>query len=174
MDRLSEGLKKVMLAGIGALAVTGEKSQEIVESRVKKGEITVEQGKVLNQELTHNIKSKVDDAKETVKSRRAQAEANLDRKDVMNSIRELSAEQFEKLREVVETLKEEDAVKKAAEVAEEVAGKAEEMAEQAVEKAQEFAQAAADKAEEFTAAAPDNVSETSPEDQDAEGASEED
>lgn len=147
MDRLGDGLKKIMLAGIGALAVTGEKSQEIVEGLVKKGEITVEQGKVLNQELKHNIKSKVDDARDTVKSKRAQAEANLDRKDVINTIRELSIEQFEKLKEVVESLKEEDAVNAAAEAEEaagEAAGKVQEFVEEAAGKAEEAVEAAAE------------------------------
>lgn len=46
-----DGLRKVFLAGIGALATTVEKSQEIVDDLVKKGELTVEQGKALNTEL---------------------------------------------------------------------------------------------------------------------------
>jgi polyhydroxyalkanoate synthesis regulator phasin len=46
-----EGLRKVFLAGVGALATGVEKSQEIVDDLVKKGEITVEQGKQLNTEL---------------------------------------------------------------------------------------------------------------------------
>ncbi|MCH4160036.1 phasin family protein [Bifidobacterium sp.] len=46
-----EGLRKVFLAGVGALATGVEKSQEIIDDLVKKGEITVEQGKELNTEL---------------------------------------------------------------------------------------------------------------------------
>ena len=46
-----DGLRKVFLAGVGALATTVEKGQEIVDDLVKKGEITVEQGKALNTEL---------------------------------------------------------------------------------------------------------------------------
>ena len=59
MEKLGNGLKKVLLAGIGAVAVTGEKSKELLDEMVKKGELTVEQGKVLNEELKHNIKSTV-------------------------------------------------------------------------------------------------------------------
>ncbi|MDD3165666.1 MAG: hypothetical protein PHS97_07400 [Oscillospiraceae bacterium] len=44
-------MKKVVLAGIGAVALTIEKSKELVDELVKKGELTVEQGKVLNEEL---------------------------------------------------------------------------------------------------------------------------
>ena len=60
---LNEGLKSIFLAGVGAVAVTAEKSKEIIDELVKKGELTVEQGKVLNEELKRNIKEKV---KETV------------------------------------------------------------------------------------------------------------
>ena len=50
-----DGLRKVFLAGVGALATTVEKSQEIVDDLVKKGELTVEQGKALNAELKHQV-----------------------------------------------------------------------------------------------------------------------
>jgi polyhydroxyalkanoate synthesis regulator phasin len=44
-------LKKLLLAGIGSMAYTYEKGAEIAEELVKKGEITIRQGKELNQEL---------------------------------------------------------------------------------------------------------------------------
>ena len=56
---LGNGLKKLLLAGVGTVAVTAEKSKEILDELVKKGELTVEQGKVLNQELKHNLKQTV-------------------------------------------------------------------------------------------------------------------
>ena len=42
MDPLSEGLRKLILAGIGAVAATKEKSEGILNELVKKGELTVE------------------------------------------------------------------------------------------------------------------------------------
>ena len=63
MDKLSDNLKKIFLAGIGAVAVTAEKSKDLLDEMVEKGELTVEQGKVLNEELKHNVKKTV---KETV------------------------------------------------------------------------------------------------------------
>ena len=59
MDQLSEGVRKLILAGIGAVAATKEKSEVILDELVKKGELTVEQGKVLNEELKHNIKDAI-------------------------------------------------------------------------------------------------------------------
>ena len=57
MEKLTDNLKKVILAGIGAVATTAEKSKD--DDMVKKGELTVEQGKVLNEELKHNLKQTV-------------------------------------------------------------------------------------------------------------------
>ncbi|MBM6700195.1 phasin family protein [Bifidobacterium pullorum subsp. saeculare] len=65
---LGDGLRKVFLAGVGAMATTFEKGQEIVNDLVKKGELTVEQGKALNTELRHRMP-------ETVKEAKAAAEA---------------------------------------------------------------------------------------------------
>ncbi len=52
MTTLGDGLKNVFLAGIGAMAFTAEKGKELVDQLVEKGEITVDQGKQLNEELT--------------------------------------------------------------------------------------------------------------------------
>lgn len=71
-----DGLRKVFLAGIGALATTVEKSQEIVDDLVKKGELTVEQGKALNTELKH----KVEEAKETSEAKNEAAPAETEDK----------------------------------------------------------------------------------------------
>lgn len=60
---LGDGLRKVFLAGVGALATTVEKGSEIVEDLVKKGELTVEQGKELNSELKRKAKETKEEAK---------------------------------------------------------------------------------------------------------------
>lgn len=59
MEGFGENIKKLLLAGIGAVATTAEKSKELLDDMVEKGELTVEQGKVLNEELKHNIKKTV-------------------------------------------------------------------------------------------------------------------
>lgn len=59
MEKFSDNIKKVILAGIGAVAVTAEKSKDLLNEMVEKGELTVEQGKVLNEELKHNVKKTV-------------------------------------------------------------------------------------------------------------------
>ena len=62
MENFGDGIKKLLLAGIGAVAVTTEKSKEVLDEMVKKGELTVEQGKALNEELKHNIKKTMKDS----------------------------------------------------------------------------------------------------------------
>lgn len=59
MDTLVEGVRKFVLAGIGAAAFSYEKASETIEQLVKKGELTVEQGKALNEELKHNVKEAI-------------------------------------------------------------------------------------------------------------------
>ena len=61
MERLGENVKKLLLAGVGAAATTVEKSKEILDDLVEKGDLTVEQGKALNEELKHNIKKTVEE-----------------------------------------------------------------------------------------------------------------
>ena len=50
------GLNKAFLATVGAVAITAEKSQQVVDDLVKKGELTVQQGKSLNQKLSRKAK----------------------------------------------------------------------------------------------------------------------
>ena len=54
--QITDGIKNVLLAGVGAVATTAEKSTEVFQELVKKGELTVEQGKELNQELKRNLR----------------------------------------------------------------------------------------------------------------------
>ena len=42
MNNFGEDLRKLVLAGLGAVAVTAEKSKDVVDQLVKKGELTVE------------------------------------------------------------------------------------------------------------------------------------
>ena len=49
MDQLGESIRKLILAGIGAVAMTKEKSADVLKDLVKRGELTVDQGRVLNE-----------------------------------------------------------------------------------------------------------------------------
>ena len=118
---LGAGLQKILLAGVGTVAVKAEKSKEILDELVKKGELTVEQGKVLNQELKHNIK-------ETIKTKTAPA-PEAPKEDLRDTLAKLSPEQLAELKDQILKM---EASKAAAPEAEE-APKAEEPVEEAAE-----------------------------------------
>jgi len=61
-DDFSEGIKNAFLAGVGAVAYGAEKSQELIDDFIRKGELTVEQGKALNEELTRKVKETTNNA----------------------------------------------------------------------------------------------------------------
>ena len=86
-------LKKIVLAGIGAVAVSAEKSKEIVDELIKKGEVTVEQGKILNEELKRKINEKTKEFKD---------ENNEDKSDkvseVLDELSKMSPEELEKVK----------------------------------------------------------------------------
>lgn len=88
---LTNGIKKAFLASVGAAATTAEVTKDIVEKMIEKGEQTVKQGKVLNQELKHNAKKKV---KEHVS-----VEVIKKYDDAFECVDEMSAEDLELLKE---------------------------------------------------------------------------
>ncbi len=51
MSNITDPFRQIFLAGVGALAMGADKSQEIIDALVKKGQITVDQGKEIASEL---------------------------------------------------------------------------------------------------------------------------
>ena len=88
MDQLGESIRKLILAGIGAAAVTREKGESVLRDLVKKGELTVEQGKVLNEELKHNLKDAIRD----------NVTVNVVRPDVMDAVDNMTDAELEALK----------------------------------------------------------------------------
>ena len=128
MEKLGSGLKKVLLAGIGAVAVTGEKSKELLDEMVKKGELTVEQGKALNEELKHNIKSTVKE-KVNVKVKTSSSE------ELDELLDKMTPEQMALLKQRIDEMEKKQEEFEAAEMVEDVAD--ESICEDAAEKAAE-------------------------------------
>lgn len=100
MEKFSENIKKIMLAGIGAVAVTAERSKDLLDEMVEKGELTVEQGKVLNEELKHNVKKTV---KEKVNAVRPSTPEDLS--DILD---QMTPEQIQALKEQISKKEAED------------------------------------------------------------------
>lgn len=110
-----EGLKKIFLAGVGAVATTAETAKELVDDLVSKGELTMEQGKVLNEELRRNAKQKIKD--------HVTVNVTREYKDAFSAVEHMNAEELEALKEEIRRA-EEKARKEAEEKAEEEAQKA--------------------------------------------------
>lgn len=87
---ITDGIKKFFLIGVGAAAETAEKSGEILDKLVAKGELTVAQGKELNKELSHTLKES---------SEKAKAKASAD--DIASRVKEMSAEDLAKLKAAI-------------------------------------------------------------------------
>ncbi len=97
--KLGDGLKKLVLLGIGAAAMTAEKSQQMVDELVKKGEITVEQGKELNQELKRSVKKSFDEFSETVEQK--EAERGAQEVEFEKKIAGMTADELEKMSDLI-------------------------------------------------------------------------
>lgn len=65
-DNLPDNVKKVLYAGIGAMAVGAEKSQDIFEDLARKGEETLEQGRTFNEEFSRKVREAADGATDEV------------------------------------------------------------------------------------------------------------
>ena len=96
MEKFSDNIKKVILAGIGAVAVTAEKSKDLLDEMVEKGELTVEQGKVLNEELKHKVNEAVKEHVHVTVVKEEPAEPSA--QDILNNLDKLTPQEREELK----------------------------------------------------------------------------
>ena len=66
MENCGFDFKQIFFAGIGAAAITAEKAHELVKELIEKGEMTIEQGTIINEELKSNIGAKMRSAADVV------------------------------------------------------------------------------------------------------------
>lgn len=105
--------KNIFLAGVGATAYSVEKAQELVDELVKKGELTVQQGKVVNEELKHNMSEKLRTAADNIESAGKKAgeivadvadDLSDKAEDLLDKVEDMTAEQRAALKEKLEQL----------------------------------------------------------------------
>ena len=94
---ITEGIKKIFLAGVGAVATTGEAAKNLIDNLVEKGELTVEQGKVLNEELKRTTKEKI--------NKHVTVNVVNEFKDVFSAVDKMSREELEALKAQLDELK---------------------------------------------------------------------
>ena len=56
MKEMKDNLKEIILMGLGAISLTGEKACELKEELLEKGQALYKEGEIKNEELKRNIK----------------------------------------------------------------------------------------------------------------------
>ena len=109
--------KNIFLAGVGATAYSVEKAQELVDDLVKKGELTVQQGKVVNEELKHNMSQKLRSAADSLENAGKKAADAVEdavediadkAEDILDKVDAMTAEQRQALKEKLEQLEQKE------------------------------------------------------------------
>ena len=147
--KFGDGIKKILLAGVGAVALSAEKGSELINELVKKGEITVEQGKDLNKDLQRSFKESMD-----------KRGVNID--ELSQKISKMSADELARIKEQIANAEKalSEKLRKADEALNDFADAAEDKAKEvgeAVEEAVEKAADAVDKAAEDAVDAAEDV-----------------
>jgi len=99
MFSFGEDLRKVILAGVGAVAQTSENAQKLLDDLVHKGELTVEQGKVLNEELKHTVKEKVKNGIDVILDGK-------NKKSLIEQLETMTPDELKQLREKLSAMEE--------------------------------------------------------------------
>lgn len=56
---MNENIKNVLLMGLGAISLTGEKANELKKELLEKGEALYKEGSIKNEELKRDLKDKI-------------------------------------------------------------------------------------------------------------------
>ncbi len=117
---IEDGYKDIFLAGVGALALTGEKAKEVVDTLIEKGNLTVEQGKDINQELQHKAAETISKVREETVAQALKTMSPEEREEFAATVSRLVAEsnaatEPEVVETEAETVETEEATQKAAE-----------------------------------------------------------
>jgi len=94
---ITDDLRKLAMAGLGAASVASEKTQEAIDTLAKRGEEALEHGKELNERLRHDVKQAVKDSVTVV-------ETKLDKEGVLAALDSLTPEELAAVREKLDNL----------------------------------------------------------------------
>ncbi|MDD6222992.1 MAG: hypothetical protein PUB14_09270 [Lachnospiraceae bacterium] len=158
MDDFDDGLRKILLAGIGAAAATGEKAQKLFNNLAEKGAATVEQNKDLNERFQKKSAQAASAAKDAFQK---MTETQRTRRDVAQTLAGMTDEELKQLKDALASLGFSHPSETAAADAEAPETQPEPQAEQKTEtQPEEAPEAPQEKSEE---AAPEDASQNAPE-----------
>ena len=127
MSNIGDGFKNIFLAGIGAMAYTGEKGKEIIDQLVAKGELTLDQGRELNEERQRKAGEATSNIRESALEARMSMMTPEERDAFAATAAKIAAEQNAQAAEV------EVEVEEVVEAVEEAAAEAAEAVEEQIE-----------------------------------------
>jgi len=96
---MKEDIKNVLLMGLGAISLTGEKASEIKKELLEKGEALYKEGSIKNEELKRDIKEKIKDNTNIQYT-------SVTKEDIVDIISTMSDEEKEELSELLKSKKE--------------------------------------------------------------------
>lgn len=85
-----DGLRKVFLAGVGAIALTGEKAGDVVNQLVERGELTVAHGRDLNQELSRRASDATADVRDGLLKTRLELMSQEERANYLERVQRIT------------------------------------------------------------------------------------
>lgn len=111
-SEFSEDLKKIFYAGVGAIALSEEKAKAVYEELVRRGEIAVEHGKVVNEELKHDLRKAKKEFEQRVREN-----CKPTKEDVLRDLGKLSKEDLEEIKRQMNDMESTDEQSETAETA---------------------------------------------------------
>lgn len=98
---MKDSLKEIILMGIGAISMTGEKASELKNELLERGTTVYEEGSIKNEELKREIKEKVSKCTENEHS-------EVSDEEIVDIINNLDDDKKQKIIEMLKDSKKED------------------------------------------------------------------
>ena len=102
---MKETLKDLILIGLGAASLTGEKAMELKKELLEKGESVYKEGTIKNEELKRDIKEKI---KEEIKENTNIQYTSVTKDDLVDIIKNLSDEEKAEINELLKSKAEDE------------------------------------------------------------------
>lgn len=99
-----DDFKKILLAGVGVVATSYEKSNKMLDEMVQKGKLTVDEGKELSEELKRTLKKDAAPVQQDAKAPEALTKESL--KELFAEMNLVSKDDLKSLQERIEKLEE--------------------------------------------------------------------
>lgn len=91
-EEIKEDLKEVLLMGLGAVSLTGDKAKELKSELLERGKELYGAGQIKNEELKHTLKEKLKDNVTVI------YESKSSKEDIIEAIKNMSDEEKKEIK----------------------------------------------------------------------------